>query len=295
MTVLELTLITVDEDLQPRVTTDHNISHEYGLAMARGDVFPPVDVFFDGEAYWLADGFHRYYATEALGLAEIDCTIHQGSYDDALWFTCSANSKNGLHRKREDVQLAIERAFLHPKGAGQTDSKIAAHVGCTHPTVASVRARLEATCKIYKSDHRTGQDGRTINVKNIGASQKAAPDPEPNPALDAEQEEPEPPDPNQTDIEDIPGVKPSGKVAPLIDPAWAHLSEQIHAVVKAHGRLPGPGVAAANYPDVLAHSLDIEDVEAIARWWAGFVPLWRARQPEIQRYIERIKAISSRP
>jgi hypothetical protein len=84
-------------------------------------------------------------------------------------------------------------------------------------------------------------------------------------------------------------------VTPLIDPAWAHLAEQLRAVVTAHGKLPGPGITAANYPDVLAHGLSIEDVEAIARWWAGFVPLWRARQPEIQRYIERIKAISSRP
>jgi hypothetical protein len=32
---------------------------EYVLAMNEGADFPPLTVFWDGEHYWLADGFHR--------------------------------------------------------------------------------------------------------------------------------------------------------------------------------------------------------------------------------------------
>src|SRR4051812_3828870 len=76
-----------------------------------------------------------------------------------------------------------------------------------------------------------------MNTANIG-SQTGVPKPDPDdgndePEFDPDFDlpEPDPEDPAQADIEDVPGVKPSGKVTPLIDPAWAHLSEQIHAVV----------------------------------------------------------------
>jgi hypothetical protein len=286
--VLELSLIEADEDLQPRVTTDHNVSHEYGLAMARGDVFPPIDVFWDGETYWLADGFHRYYAAEALGLAEIECIVHEGSRDDALWFTCSANAKNGLHRNEGDLQLIAERALFHPRSCGWSDPRIAEHINCSPSLVFKVRQRLVATSHREKLLSTVGKDGVERVVGSRGKA-KANPDPVPAPETDAPATEDDEA-PEQMDIEGIPGVKPSGTVVPLIDPKWDYLSSNIDAVVKAHANLPAPGIAAANFPERLAHSLDIEDVEAIAKWWAGFVPLWRARQPAIQQYISRLQA-----
>jgi hypothetical protein len=283
--MLALSDIVVDEDLQPRVTTDHNVSHEYGLAMARGDVFPPVDVFFDGADYWLADGFHRYYAAEALGLAEIDCTVHIGTREDALWFSCAANAKNGFHRNENDLQLVAERALRHPKAAGESDGVVSAHIGCSPSVVCRVRQRLIAGSSLTNLPSRVGKNGVE---QVVGSRGKKAADPAPK------QPEPqsEAPDPVQADIEDMPGVKPTAKVVPLIDPKWEHLYSLLQAVVKAHAGLPDPGVAAVNFPEVLAHSLAIEDVERVAKWWAGFVPLWRARQPAIQQYIARIKANS---
>ena len=54
------------------------------FAHARGDVFPPVDVFFDGEVYWLADGFHRYHGAVALDIRLIDCVVHVGVHPATL-------------------------------------------------------------------------------------------------------------------------------------------------------------------------------------------------------------------
>jgi hypothetical protein len=299
--VLEIGLIEADEELQPRVKTDRNVSQTYGLAMARGAVFPPVDVFFDGETYWLADGFHRYDAHVALGLKLIDCIVHQGSYADALWFTCSANATNGLHRTRDDVRFSIRRALLHPKSAGWSDGRISGHVGCSPKTVGAVRAEMVATREIPELNVRLGKDGKVRDVTDIGASPpqlaelpKATVD-EPGPELgplpnEPEPDEDEPEESSRMDIEEVPGVKTAGKVVPLIDPKWEHLPSNISAIVRAHANLPHPGVAAQNFPECLGHSLDIADVEAIAKWWTGFLPLWHARQPELKRYLDRITA-----
>jgi hypothetical protein len=144
--------------------TQQEIAADYAKAMIAGREFPPVDVFFDGAVYWLADGYHRVLAADSLGLAEIDCTVHDGDLSDAIWFSCSANAAHGLRRPRDDVQLAIERALKHPKSAGLSDRQIAGHVGCSHPTVISKRRELEAVGKIYQQNERTGGDGKTYRA-----------------------------------------------------------------------------------------------------------------------------------
>lgn len=302
---IELRLIVADDDLQPRVSTDHNISQEYGLAMAKGDQFPPLDVFYDGEVYWLADGFHRFHGAQALGLPFIDCRVHEGSRDDALWFTCGANATNGLRRTRNDVQLAIRRALLHPNGAGKSDRQIADHVACTNKTVAPIRRELVASEEIPQIEEReVTRGGSTYSMKTSGINAARTGDPDQELEESAESSlpsdpppdlpepthgSPEPdPEPVQMDIEDVPGVRPPN-VSPLIDPKWQHLPEHFRAIVRAHGSLPEPRIAAENFPEVVAHALTLEDVEHIAAWWEGFLPLWRKRQPEIERYQARIR------
>jgi hypothetical protein len=87
------------------------------------------------------------------------------------------------------------------------------------------------------SNVRVSRDGRRIDVSAIGASHAEQPSPEPEP--DPEEPEPEPPDPSQMDIEEVPGVK-QARVVPLIDPAWAHLSGNIGAIMRAHASLRPP-------------------------------------------------------
>jgi transposase-like protein len=137
-------------------------------AMKDGVRFPPITVFYDGTEYWLADGFHRTEAAFGAGLTEIACDVHQGTREDAQWYSFSANKTNGLRRTNEDKQRAVKAALAHSGGAGKSDSAIAKHVGVAVQTVCSWREKLQATFQIGKSEKRTGADGRTINTSNIG-------------------------------------------------------------------------------------------------------------------------------
>ncbi len=55
MTVIALSDIQ-DGGAQVRVEMKPDVVREYADDMAAGTVFPPVEVYYDGSIYWLADG-----------------------------------------------------------------------------------------------------------------------------------------------------------------------------------------------------------------------------------------------
>ena len=163
--------IRLDGATQPRAALDFEAIEDYADAMGAGAKFPPVTVFYDGEHYWLADGFHRVKAAYAAGLDTIECEVRQGTLEDAQWFSFSANKANGLRRSNDDKQRAIKAALAHPRGAGLSDSEIARHCGVTQPTVAAWREKLGLSSKILKIQRRTvTRKGKTFeqNTANIG-------------------------------------------------------------------------------------------------------------------------------
>jgi hypothetical protein len=178
---LPISSIRVDGGTQPRATINLQTVSDYMNDMASGAEFPPVDVFYDGSSYWLADGFHRIKAAEKSGRAEIACDVLQGTQQDAQWYSFGANKGNGLRRTNHDKQRSVKAALQHPGGAGLSDGQIAAHVGVSDQMVRNYRRRMEATPKLLKSAKRTGRDGRTINVSNIGRTTTAPDSPAPPP------------------------------------------------------------------------------------------------------------------
>jgi ParB-like chromosome segregation protein Spo0J len=166
-----LDLIRRDGETQPRQYIDADTVREYADAMTDGAEFPPIVVYKDvGGSYWLADGFHRYYAALEIGLRDLMAEVRLGELDAARWFSYTANGKHGLRRSRADLQRAIDRALNHPNGASMSDRQIAAHIGCSHATVGSRRQQMETTGQVVQSAERTGADGRTINVAGISAA-----------------------------------------------------------------------------------------------------------------------------
>jgi len=166
---LKLGKIRIDGDTQPRAGINTTLVAEYATAMESGNAdFPPAVVFFDGADYWLADGFHRWHAANKNDLDGIYCEIHNGTVDDARWYSYAANQTHGQRRSNADKEKAVKAALLHPKGAGMSDTSIAEHVGVDVKTVGKYRSELVSTMEIPESTSRQGRDGRTINTTNIG-------------------------------------------------------------------------------------------------------------------------------
>ena len=82
---LKIDRIRLDGGTQPRSTIDMDVVADYAEAMERGDEFPPVSVIYDGNDYWLYDGFHRVRAAEKRGEFQIRAEVEQGTREDAVW------------------------------------------------------------------------------------------------------------------------------------------------------------------------------------------------------------------
>jgi hypothetical protein len=170
---LKLSEIRIDGGTQARVSLNQDVVKEYAEHMRDGEKFPPITVFHDGSAYWLADGFHRYFATKSNGHLEIDADVKTGTLDDATLYAFGANGKRGLSQNPEDYRKIIYAMLRHPVWSKWSNAEIARHVGVSKMTVGRVKATMdlpEETKKKYKD-----KDGieREMDTKNLG--KKAAP------------------------------------------------------------------------------------------------------------------------
>ena len=183
---LRIENIQTDGGTQPRAVLDWDAVHDYTDAMEAGANFPPVTVFYDGESYWLADGFHRVRAAYAADFENIDCDVRQGTLQDAQWFSFSANRANGLRRTNDDKQRAVKAALQHPRAESLSDSELARHCGVSVPTVAAWREKMGLSLNTLKIDARTvtrngkaykqktGKIGRSPRKRNSAPPETAA-------------------------------------------------------------------------------------------------------------------------
>jgi transposase-like protein len=107
------------------------VLEDYAQLLVDGVTFPPVVVFFDGVTRWLADGYHRWHAHKALGLAEISAEVRQGSKREALLFSLSANALHGQRREPGDYRkgygIIVRNGLAEPWDA----DAIQRLLGCT--------------------------------------------------------------------------------------------------------------------------------------------------------------------
>jgi uncharacterized ParB-like nuclease family protein len=73
--LIAVSKIRLDGGTQPRAALDASAIEDYAKAMSSGAAFPPVTVYYDGENYWVADGFHRVKAASAAALDSIECEV----------------------------------------------------------------------------------------------------------------------------------------------------------------------------------------------------------------------------
>lgn len=181
MKKLNLLTIKIDGGTQARVALNQGVVTEYAESMRDGDVFPPITVFFDGSDYWLADGFHRYFATNFNGITSIDAEVKNGTLDDATLFAFSANGKRGLSMTFEDNRNIIYAMLRHPEWSKWTNTAIAKHIGVSSMTVGRVKATLEkkddSSVKKYvdKDGKETTVDTEKLKTKKKRADVTTAP------------------------------------------------------------------------------------------------------------------------
>lgn len=190
MEKLSLEAIRIDGGTQARVSLREDVVKEYAAHMRDGDTFPPVTVFFDGSTYWLADGFHRYFATKSHGMLEIDAEVREGTQDDAILYAFSANARRGLSMSHEDNKSIIKRIMAHPEWSKWTNTMIAKHIGCSAMTVGRIKKELEPDSKDTVKTY-TNKKGTEVKVDTGRLATKKP-----------KEEEPEPEDPTRelTDV-----------------------------------------------------------------------------------------------
>jgi hypothetical protein len=182
---LELGKIRLDETTQPRVLIDYEVCEEYAAAMRDGDInkkFPPVEVFFDGCDYWLADGYHRYHASKSNEASTIEANVRQGSKRDAILFSAGANASHGLRRTNADKRKAVLMLLRDEQWAQWSDHEIARRCGVNRSTVtrqrsslaqsASEKSKVASKTRTYKTKHGSVSRMRT---KKIGLKPNRTP------------------------------------------------------------------------------------------------------------------------
>jgi hypothetical protein len=175
---LDIARIRVDGGTQSRKSLSEEVAEQYARLMADGVVFPPVRVWFDGDNYWLSDGFHRVEAARRTGLAQILIELRQGTLDDARWDSFSANVAHGLRRSREDLELIVSRALSHQRTTGLSTNQLAKHLGIPEPTLRRwMRGRSSSNGEDRPPKCVASRNGKTyaINTGNVGLRSVAQP------------------------------------------------------------------------------------------------------------------------
>lgn len=165
---LPLSAIHIDAGTQSRMTIDDAVVAEYADALKSGTNLPPLTVFHDGIVYFLADGFHRYFAHKRNGTVIIDAECEEGTEADARWFASGANALHGLRRTNADKRKAVEMALAErPQMANRA---VAEHCHVSDMLVADVRATLkrqvqELAPEPPPAERRVGRDGKSYTPK----------------------------------------------------------------------------------------------------------------------------------
>lgn len=167
---VEITKIRRDGGTQPRAQLYEEVVAEYAEDMRQGAEFPPVTIFFDGEEYWLADGFHRVSAKEATGEKEVISEVHSGTQRDAVLYATGANATHGLRRTNADKRRSVERLLRDLEWRRWSDSAISKQCGVSHSFVGKMRNELGFKESNDPSGLRIGIDKRVIDTSKIGKS-----------------------------------------------------------------------------------------------------------------------------
>ena len=158
---LSLDKLKIDGGTQSRAKIDQDVVAEYADLIKSGTIFPAVTVFYDGVEYFLADGFHRYFANRKAGTPNILADIHEGTLRDAILHSFGVNDDHGLRRTAADKRKAVTTMLDDIEWQDWSDREIAKHCKVSHPFVAAIRKELGAA----KKETKYTRDGKQQTMK----------------------------------------------------------------------------------------------------------------------------------
>lgn len=193
---LKLDQIRTNGGTQPRTSLNESTVAEYAEAITEGAKLPPVTVFHDGADYWLADGFHRFFAHMKIGALDIAADVCVGSKRDAILHSVGANAAHGLRRTNDDKRKAALTLLEDAEWMKWSDNKIAQACGVSQPFVSGIRQSLQTVIsdgpaeRTYTTKHGTEAVMKTdkIGKKKAGPAVPLANQPANEPAATPEPE-----------------------------------------------------------------------------------------------------------
>ena len=152
---LALERILVDPSLQPRLG-GLDAAHVAAL-QENPEAWPPVVVVDDG-GYRLVDGFHRYAATQNLGLETVRAEVREMPPDgDLRALAFALNAVHGRPLTLADRRAEAERLLC--AAAAVSNLEVARRTALSPTTVATIREQLEAAQTIPATEQRVSRSG----------------------------------------------------------------------------------------------------------------------------------------
>jgi ParB-like chromosome segregation protein Spo0J len=158
---INLDKIRIDCGTQSRHEMNQERIKSYMEDILSGCIFPPVILYFDGINYYLADGFHRYFATKAAGSPGILCEVTNGTLRDAILYSLKANNEHGLHKTNADKRKCVLIMLNDLEWEGWSDREIAKQCGVSHSFVSVLRKELGTK----PAEIKFKRDGEVIKMK----------------------------------------------------------------------------------------------------------------------------------
>jgi FtsZ-binding cell division protein ZapB len=143
MQLVKLEKIRIDCGTQSRVKLDETMINEFVEKMEEGEEFPAVHIIHDGNNYYLADGFHRYFATKKMGKTEIKSNVINGTLTEAILYSKDANTRHGKRFTIEDKIKNVTEMLEHFEFGDWSDREIARRCGVSATFVGKKRKELK--------------------------------------------------------------------------------------------------------------------------------------------------------
>lgn len=168
---LKIEQIKRDKTCQQRESLDLDVVEDYKNAFETGAKLPPIKVKFDGEFYWLYDGFHTTQAAINAGLTELRAEVTDGTLRDAILASVGVNSNHGLRRSNQTKRNAVMTMLKDEEWGKWSNVQIAKQCNVSESFIRTIKKEIGVTKENKEVTYinKYGEQAE-MQAKNIGST-----------------------------------------------------------------------------------------------------------------------------